>query len=118
MQHRRRPRGHLPLSRGLTRRIQRLLDAGAVDPGLLAAAGREADLLEHPYVGIEHIELAGLGAEGRGDAYAALKASLPVRGMRRRWWRPRGSTLSTAPRRPACDPGSAALGGGGRLRAA
>ncbi|MDT4970443.1 MAG: hypothetical protein QOG22_586, partial [Pseudonocardiales bacterium] len=39
-----------------------MCDAGLIPPGLLAAASHEADLLEHPYIGYEHLELARLRA--------------------------------------------------------
>ena len=64
-------------------------DAGLVAPDLVVAAGHEADLLEHPYIGCEHVKLARLRAEGRDAEYLRLKASLPI-GLSRRWWRPRG----------------------------
>ena len=53
-------------------------DAGLIPPDLLVAASHEADLLEHPYVGCEHLELARLRAEGRDSDYHALKATLPT----------------------------------------
>ncbi|MDT4975362.1 MAG: hypothetical protein QOG98_1120 [Pseudonocardiales bacterium] len=66
-----------------------MCDAGLIPPGLLAAASHEADLVEHPYIGYEHLELARLRAEDRDSDYNALKGMLPI-GLRRRWWRPRG----------------------------
>ena len=77
------------MSRGPTRRVQRMIEAGLVAPEVLAAASHEADLLEHPYVGCEHLELARLRVEGRRADYKTLKQTLPF-GLRRRWWRPRG----------------------------
>jgi hypothetical protein len=55
-----------------------MVDVGLASPELLAAAGREADLLEHPYVGREHIELATFRANGQMDEYNALRSTLSV----------------------------------------
>jgi hypothetical protein len=46
------------MSRGPTRHVRRLVEDGAVTPRLLAAADHEADLPAHPYIGVEHRELA------------------------------------------------------------
>ncbi len=73
----------------LTRRVRKLVDAGAVATELLVAAGHEAELLRHPYVGVEHLELGRLATEGREADRAALRAKL-TQGVRRRRWRPRG----------------------------
>jgi hypothetical protein len=69
--------------------VQALVDAGLIPAELLWRAGREADLLEHPYIGHEHLELARMRAEGREAEYNDLRATVRV-GLRRRWWRPLG----------------------------
>lgn len=71
-----------------------------VTPNLLVAASHEADLLEHPYVGLEHLDLARLRTAGRQADYAALKETLQP-GLQRRWWRPRGR--GSALRNPGLD---------------
>ncbi len=85
------------MSRRPTRRVQRLLAAGNVSEELLQAAAHEADLLAHPYVGLEHLELGRLTLAGRTVERDALRGRIPA-GVRRRWWRPRGrqSALRTA----------------------
>ncbi len=45
------------MSRGPTRRVRRLQESGAVTADVLRAADHEADLLGHPYIGLEHLEL-------------------------------------------------------------
>lgn len=55
----------LIVSRGPTRRVQELIASGAVSNELLRAADHEADLLAHPYTGVEHLELARLRLTGR-----------------------------------------------------
>jgi hypothetical protein len=60
-----------------------------VPADLLAIADHEADLLGHPYLGLEHVELARLTLEGRLDQRAALRRTI-ARGVRKRWWRPHG----------------------------
>lgn len=77
------------MSRGPTRRVRRLLESGAVSEELFEAAHHEADLLAHPYIGIEHLELGGLRLAGRMAERDAIRARLRV-GVPRRWWRPRG----------------------------
>lgn len=77
------------VSRGPTRRVRQLLASGVVSDQLLAAAEHEADLLAHPYIGIEHMELARLRLAGRTAEREALRERLGI-GIRRRWWRPRG----------------------------
>lgn len=56
---------------------------------LLRAADHEADLLAHPFIGVEHVELARLRLAGLESERDALRQSIPG-GVRRRWWRPRG----------------------------
>jgi hypothetical protein len=69
--------------------VKKLIHTGAVSQELLAAADLEADLLAHPYVGLERLELARLSLEGRHAGRDALRHRL-TGGVRRRWWRPRG----------------------------
>ncbi len=77
------------VSRGPTRRVRQLVTSGVVSEKLLAAADHEADLLAHPYIGIEHMELARLRLAGRTVERDALRERLGF-GVRRRWSRPRG----------------------------
>lgn len=77
------------MSRGPTRRVRRLVSAGQVSQQILRVANREADLLEHPYIGVQHLELARLRLEGKAAERDVLLATTRV-GLRRRWWRPRG----------------------------
>jgi hypothetical protein len=77
------------VSRGPSRRVRRLFEAGQLSNELLAKADREADLLEHPYLGVEHVELARLQLAGKVTERQALLSQLTT-GVRRRWWRPRG----------------------------
>lgn len=77
------------VAHGLTRRVQRLSDDGLIANELLDAAEHEADLLEHPYIGIEHVELARLHADGHQSGYDALRSTLTP-GVRRPWWHVRG----------------------------
>ncbi len=77
------------MSRGPTRRVRQLIADGLVSPELLVAADREADLLAHPYIGLEHLQLARLGLLGRYEQAQALRRWL-TRGVPRRRWRPRG----------------------------
>ncbi len=77
------------MSRGPTRRVQRLLAVGNVSEELLAAADHEANLLAHPYLGLEHLELGRLTLAGRIVERDALRQRTTA-GVRRRWWRPRG----------------------------
>ncbi len=60
-------------SRGPTRRVRQLIDAGLVPNELLAAASHEADLLAHPYVGLEHLELARLRLAGKPEERESLR---------------------------------------------
>jgi hypothetical protein len=69
--------------------VRRLLASGEVSAQVLRAADREADLLEHPYIGVEHLALARLKLAGRTAEREALLQRTTV-GVRRRWWRPRG----------------------------
>jgi hypothetical protein len=79
------------MTRGPTRRLRRLIRTGQVSAELLKAAEHEADALAHPYVGIEHLELARLRLAGRITARNILRARLPIGiGDTARWWRPRG----------------------------
>jgi hypothetical protein len=66
-----------------------MLADGQVATGELPAAAREADLLAHPYTGVEHVQLARLRAANNEDEYAKLRGQLRP-GVPRRWWRPRG----------------------------
>lgn len=77
------------VSRGPTRRVRKLVETGAVADELLAAANHEADLLGHPYLGVEHLELGQLSVDGRIEERLALREAL-AQGVPRRWWRPRG----------------------------
>jgi hypothetical protein len=78
------------MSRGPTRRVQRLLDVGEVSEQLLIAAEHDADLLAHPYIGLEHVALARLRLAGRLTEHADLQAQLRQRPIGPRGWRPRG----------------------------
>jgi hypothetical protein len=69
--------------------VRSLLDSGALTPEILQAADHEADLLAHPYVGVEHVQLARLRLAGRADERDALLRQLQA-GVRRRNRRPRG----------------------------
>lgn len=75
------------MSRGPTRRVRRLFDAGRLSAELLELADREADLLEYPYIGVEHVELARLRMAGQATERQALLTQL-TRGVPRPWWRP------------------------------
>ena len=77
------------MSRGPTRRVRRLITSGLVTAELLVAADHEADLLAHPYIGPEHLELARLRLAGREEERASKLAAL-TSGVQRRHWRPRG----------------------------
>jgi hypothetical protein len=77
------------MSRGPTRRVRALIKTGALEDSVLSAADREADLLGHPYIGLEHLQLARR-REGRfADYNALLRDVRPI--SRRRWWRPLGA---------------------------
>lgn len=92
------------MSRGPGRRVRALLDAAAVSDELLRAADHEADLLAHPYISIEHLELGRLRMAGRTAEYEALRQQIGPGVPRRRWWRPRG-LASALRRRAASRPG-------------
>ncbi len=77
------------MTRGPTRRVRRLITGGAVTAELLAAADHEADLLAHPYIGLEHLELARLRLAGREEERAAVRGVLTA-GVQLPRWRPRG----------------------------
>lgn len=62
------------MSRGPTRRVQALIESDAVSPELLAAADHEADLLAHPYIGLEHLETCP-----RADRWRACTAVATTR---------------------------------------
>jgi hypothetical protein len=66
-----------------------LIERGAVSPQLLAEADREADLLAHPYIGLDHLELAQLRLAGREEERTAMLRGLTA-GVRVPRWRPRG----------------------------
>jgi len=59
-------------------------------------ADREADLLEHPYIGLEHVELARLRLAGKAAERRVLLSHL-TRGVPRRWWRPLGPRSAFRP---------------------
>lgn len=102
------------VSRGPTRRVHRMMVDGEVPPALLRAAEHEADLLAHPYIGVEHVELARLRLAGRDTELGELRQRIPA-GVRRRWWRPRGTpryvdAASRRPKLPAGLPNAAPAG--------
>ena len=66
-----------------------LIARGDVRADELSAASVEADLLEHPYVGVEHVELARLKAAGRFAEREQLLHTLTP-GVPRWRWRPLG----------------------------
>ena len=65
-----------------------MIDAGEIGSDLFAAAGHEADLLGHPYVGVEHVALAKVRSSGDATAYE-LRRKL-ARRISRPWWHVRG----------------------------
>ena len=77
------------MSRGPTRRVRHLLASGIVSGQLLQAADHEADLLGHPYIGLEHLDLGRLHIAGLTTERDELRQQMRV-GVARRWWRPRG----------------------------
>jgi hypothetical protein len=77
------------MSRGPTRKVRRLHASGAVTLDILRAADHEADLLGHPYIGLEHLELARLRLTGLDHERRMLLQHIPV-GVTLRWWHPRG----------------------------
>jgi hypothetical protein len=66
-----------------------MAESGTLAPDLLSAAELEADLLAHPYVGVEHVALAALWLAGDTARYQALHAQVNGR-LPQRPWRPRG----------------------------
>ena len=88
------------VSHGPTRRLRRVLATGAMPPGLLRAADHEADLLGHPYTGLDRVELARLRLAGRVEDRQRLLATLPP-GVSSRWWRPLGLRSALRRRRRA-----------------
>ena len=94
------------MSRGLTRRVQRLLASGAVSGQLLQAADHEADLLGHPYIGLEHLDLGRLHLAGRTTERDELRQRMRV-GVAQRWWRPRFAVEAATKPRPLGYPRSA-----------
>ncbi|MGI8559688.1 MAG: hypothetical protein ACR2ND_15535 [Solirubrobacteraceae bacterium] len=85
------------MSRGPTHRVRRMAASGAVSDELLRAAEHEADLLAHPYIGVEHVELARLRLAGLTAERDALRHSVPE-GVPRAWWRPRDRYSALGPR--------------------
>ena len=77
------------MSRGPTRRVRVMIDKDEISSELLRAADHEADLLGHPYIGLEHLELARLRLAGNASARDQLRATV-VGEIRRRWWQIRG----------------------------
>jgi hypothetical protein len=87
------------MSRGQTRRLQQQIESGVLGPERAEPARHEADLLGHPYVGLEHVELAQLRSQHDWARYREVQQELADRVIGpRRWWRPRGrhSALRTA----------------------
>jgi hypothetical protein len=77
------------MSRGPTWRVRHMIDKGEISSDLIRAADHEADLLGHPYIGLEHLELARFGLAGdvcRRDRLRAMVAGE----VRHRWWQIRG----------------------------
>gem|GEM_PF-6608913 len=66
------------MSRGPTRRVSRLLASGAVSGQLLQAADHEADLLGHPYIGLEHLDLGRLHLAALTTERDALRQRMRV----------------------------------------
>lgn len=85
------------MSRGPTQRVERLVAPGEVSSELLAAADREADLMAHPYIGVEHVELARLRLARQEAERERLRAQLTP-GVPPRGWRPRGRRSALRPR--------------------
>ncbi len=84
------------VSRGATRRVSRLVTSGAVSEELLRAADREADLLAHPYIGLEHVQLARLGLNGRAVDRDVLRQQMRI-AVTKRWWQIRGPRSALRP---------------------
>lgn len=85
------------MSRGPTRRVRRLIRAGVVNGELLSAADHEADLLAHPYIDLQHVELARLRLAGLDRERQKLLARTPP-GVARTRWRPLGRGSALRPR--------------------
>jgi hypothetical protein len=66
-----------------------MLASGAVSGQLLQAADHEADLMGHPYIGLEHLDLGRLYLAGLTTERDALRQRTRE-GVTRLWWRPRG----------------------------
>jgi hypothetical protein len=77
--------------------LAEVLPDGVAREELITEARHQADLLAHPYVGPEHVQLAALRLSGRREDWARLHAALSP-GLRNDGWRPRGA-LSAARRR-------------------
>lgn len=77
------------MCRGPTGLVQRLRTLGVVSDQLLQAAQHEADLLEHPVIGLEHLKLGCLTLQGRVAERDALRKRISV-GAPRGWERVRG----------------------------
>lgn len=84
------------MSRGPPRRVRRLLDAGHLSEELRGMADREADLLEHPYIDLQHVQLARLRLQGQETERRALLTQIS-KGVQRRWWRPLGPRSALRP---------------------
>jgi hypothetical protein len=85
--------------------------SGAVSGQLLQAADHEANLLGHPYIGLEHLDLGRLNLAGLTTERDALRQRMRV-GVTRRWWRPLGPNSAlrrqaATKRRSLGDPQSA-----------
>lgn len=65
--------------------VSSLVTSGAASEELLRAADREADLLAHPYIGLEHVQLARLGLNGRTVERDVLRQQMRI-GVTKRWW--------------------------------
>ncbi|MDQ6636818.1 MAG: hypothetical protein M3Y62_03415 [Candidatus Dormibacteraeota bacterium] len=63
--------------------------SGAISVALVRAAEHEADLLAHPYISLDHVQLARLRRDGLAAEYNALRGRLTA-DVPRRWWRPLG----------------------------
>jgi hypothetical protein len=78
------------VSRGPTRRVLRMCARGEVGSELMGLADREADLAGHPYIGVEHVEIARAVAAGQVERAVRLRESLAARGELRpfgfHWW--------------------------------
>ena len=85
------------MSRGPTRRVQRLITSGAISDELLRASDHEADLAGHPYIDIEHVELGRLHLAGRLSELAQLRALVNVP-VSHHWWKPLGPHSAFRPR--------------------